>query len=295
MGGGVCYGAALDSNLNVIHRRADTLKDCFAFKGSKYVQSWIDVGIFREIKVLLDYGKIVLFSGTGCQVHGLLSYLNQTKTICTKLITVDFVCHGVPSSGVWDEYKKAIESQSKKKLVEVKFRDKENFGWSSNIESYRFEDGSTEYNSKWADVYYQHCMFRDACYKCPYTTPYRESDFTIGDYWGYEKVIDGYRDNKGLSLVITHNQKAEKILSELNNLLYILATDFEMSMQPQLRYPAYKGLEYNRFWNIWNINKEKAVKIFFFPSHTRQLYLKVFKHLKRIVKHSIRIFKSIRY
>lgn len=292
--GGLCYGAILDSNLEVIHKKAETYEECLRFKGSKYVQSKMDGSLFLNVKKDLESGRKVLFSGTGCQVHGLLRFLDSSKTDHSKLITVDFICHGVPSPGVWKNYIAEVEQRMGLKVTGVDFRNKRLFGWTAHIETYKFEDGSEDSNSNWADVYYQHCMFRDSCYICPYITPYRKSDFTIGDYWGFEKVVDGYRDNKGLSLVIAHSDKADKMLSELNDKLFIEKTDLEMYTQPQLRKPTYKGPEYKRFWKKYDKDSRKAVKEFFFPSTIRKLYLLAFKQSKKVAKSSIRMFRSIK-
>lgn len=279
---GVCYGASLTSDLQVCHKKADSKAECSSFKGSKYVQSRIDNGIFKECKEFLDSGRMVLFSGTGCQVHGLLRYLAITNTDCTNLVTVDFVCHGVPSPGVWEIYINLI--QQHQKILHVDFRNKEKFGWNSHVQTYTFSDGTQESNSRWADVFYQNCMFREACYECPYTTPYRNSDFTIGDYWGFEKVIDGYRDNKGLSLVIAHSQRAVNMLQELKDCLFIYETDLSQSLQPQLQKPVYKGIEYNRFWKMYLANNKKAIKVFFFPRMIRRVYMFALKRLKKRAK-----------
>lgn len=280
--GGVCFGAVMTPELEVCHKKAESKDACFAFKGSKYVQSRIDEGLFRECKEMLDSGRPVLFSGSGCQVHGLLSYLALSKTDCTNLVTVDFVCHGVPSPEVWKEY--LTELQHQKKIQSINFRDKQKFGWVSHVETYTYEDGTQESNARWAEVFYQHCLFRESCYVCPYTTPYRNSDFTIGDYWGYENNVDGYKDNKGLSLVIAHSPKAVNMLQELNECLFVQETELSKSLQPQLKNPVYKGIEYSRFWKKWLKNRNAAVREFFFPGTVRKLYLSSIKKAKKALK-----------
>jgi coenzyme F420-reducing hydrogenase beta subunit len=50
---------------------------------------------------------MVMFSGTPCQIMGLEAFLQKDYD---NLLTVDFVCHGVPSSAVWHKYlKKVVE------------------------------------------------------------------------------------------------------------------------------------------------------------------------------------------
>lgn len=50
----------------------------------------------------------MLFTGTPCQVAGLYAYL-AGKRHEGQLITIDLVCHGIPSQGAFDAYlKKSI-------------------------------------------------------------------------------------------------------------------------------------------------------------------------------------------
>lgn len=71
---------------------------------------------FTKVRLDLEQGRKVLFSGTGCQVQGLLGYLGGPKP---GLLTVDVICHGVPSEAVWQAYAKAIGAQ-----LPLSFRDK---------------------------------------------------------------------------------------------------------------------------------------------------------------------------
>lgn len=289
--GGVCYGAVITDDLRVIHHKAEAKAECLRFKGSKYVQSIIADDLFRDCKKELEKGKQVVFSGTGCQVHGLLSYLELTGTDRRSLIAIDFVCHGVPSPDVWDKYIKELEAHEQKKITAVNFRDKKSYGWSAHKESYFFADGSQKSGSKWADVYYQHCMFRESCYSCPYTTPYRDSDYTIADYWGYNKLLEGFNDDKGLSLVITHNDKALALLDELSDKLDIIKTDLLKSLQPQLIKPPYKGIEYRVFWKKYCANPQRTVKQYFFPGGIRLCCLGCMQAAKKLIKN---IMKAVR-
>lgn len=291
--GGISYGACLDQDLAVRHKRALTKTEADGFKGSKYVQSIIPDSLFSEIKEELIAGKKVLFSGSGCQVHGLIKYLDTVHVNRDNLITVDIVCHGVPSPGVWSDFISVFEDMNHCKINEVNFKDKAQFGWANPKETYSCADGHTESNSRWMEVYYLNCMFRESCYKCPYTTPYRYSDFTIGDFWGFEKVISDFRDDRGVSLVITHNKKAREIVEALSEKsLTIYEVDLEESKQPQLIKPSYKGPEYNRFWKCYKKSHAKAIKKYFFPGKGRRLYLRGYKTAKRVAKKLIRVRKK---
>ena len=120
----VIYGAAFDDDWNVCHIRADKKDELKRLYTSKYVQS--DMGnTFRDVKFDLDNGKKVLFAGTPCQVAGLRSYLQKDYL---NLLTVDFICHGVPSPLVWQQYVDTLKKKLNSKITEISFRDKKTDG-----------------------------------------------------------------------------------------------------------------------------------------------------------------------
>lgn len=66
-------------------------------RGSKYVQSYMGT-VYRTVEQRLRDNRYVLFSGTPCQVAGLKAFLGKTYD---RLLTVDIICHGVPSSAIF--------------------------------------------------------------------------------------------------------------------------------------------------------------------------------------------------
>ena len=287
---GVVFGCELDENLQAVHMREDTYNGCLKFKGSKYVQSDTK-NTFGECEKALKLGKMVLYSGTGCQVHGLITYLNTKKINTDNLITVDIVCHGVPSPGVWKNYIFALEYKHGKRITDVNFRDKTINGWADHIEKYTFEDGSTMRSKQWTNIFYRHVLFREACYRCKYTTTERLSDFTIADYWGIGKNAPEYDDNKGCSMVLTHNSKAKNILISLADKVDYKETDLSTSLQPQLMHPIWRGWDYSCFWKRYGKKPEDTVKKYFFPSWGRKLFWKIERQGKDISKAVLRIIK----
>jgi coenzyme F420-reducing hydrogenase beta subunit len=121
--GGVVFGCRFNEKWEVVHDCTETIEGIAAFRGSKYVQSKIG-NTFSQTKEFLDNGRIVLFSGTPCQISGLKHYLRKEYD---NLLTVDFICHGVPSPKAWKRYMSYLTDN---KLVTwgVYFRDK-TLGW----------------------------------------------------------------------------------------------------------------------------------------------------------------------
>lgn len=136
--GGVIYGAGYTDHFRVVHKRATTKEERDELRGSKYVQSDMR-DIFRSVKADLQSGKVVLFSGTPCQTSGLNSFIS--RKLRDNLFLVDIVCHGVPSPYIWRDYIAYLEKKQGSKIVWVSFRDKEQFGWASHHETFKFERG----------------------------------------------------------------------------------------------------------------------------------------------------------
>ena len=122
--GGVVFGAAFDGSLQVCHAGISTMQELAKLRGSKYVQSNMN-GIFKQVRTLLAGGKKVLFSGTPCQIAGLKGFLIKDYA---NLLTVDVVCHGVPSAKVYNKHLTEIAADTGEAVTQVKFRDKAD-GW----------------------------------------------------------------------------------------------------------------------------------------------------------------------
>lgn len=121
--GGVVYGAALpleNGKLEPKHLRIDTVERLTELQGSKYVQSAIGDTYAQAKKDLLD-GKSVLFSGTPCQIAGLKQYLKKDYE---NLLTVDIICHGVPSKRFFQSFMEDYGKKLGGTITEFYFRDK---------------------------------------------------------------------------------------------------------------------------------------------------------------------------
>ena len=129
--GGVVYGAGYTGHFRVTHKRALSKEERDEFKGSKYVQSFLG-DTFKNVCDDLRKGMIVMFSGTPCQTSGLRSLVKLKRVPFDRLYVCDIVCHGVPSSRLWEDYLNYLERKEGKRVLKVNFRDKRRFGWKAH-------------------------------------------------------------------------------------------------------------------------------------------------------------------
>ena len=218
-GGFVC-GAAFDEENHLRHKIISREADLPLLRGSKYLQSEIG-DVFSEIKALLEKNQTVLFVGTPCQVAGLNFFL---RTKPEQLLTVDLVCHGVPSPLVFDRYVKKIEGSAGKKVKSIHFRDKCS-GWKKFSITLRGNDGAELYRrplegDAFGKGFLDNLFLRPLCTECPFATIQRHSDITLGDFWGigdFKKELD---DDRGTSLLLIHSEKGKRTLADIQSTIF---------------------------------------------------------------------------
>ena len=213
-------------------------------RGSKYIQSKLG-DTFKNVKVDIDSGRKVLFSGTSCQIAGLKCFLKKEYE---NLLCVDIVCHGVPSKKVWNAYLHWQEEKSHSKVEKVDFRNKKDFGWRDHVETIYFKNGTKESSCVFRNIFLQRMALRPSCYECRYKTVMHPGDITIADYWGIEKAAPELDDNKGVSLVLVNNEFGERIFEQISNQIFLRKTRLKDSLQPALQAPFPKPQNREDFW-----------------------------------------------
>lgn len=213
--GGTVYGHAFDEGMHVGCVRVDSLDGLAALRGSKYVQS--DMGDSMSlVRDDLKAGREVLFSGTPCQVDGLLAFLGGTQD---GLLTVDIVCHGVPSQSFFSDCLKWEFAGSR--LDSVRFRDKRE-GWGCGGTTttttpvfHRLVTRDRPFSPE-ISFYYRRFLsgdvYRESCYRCPYAGGERPGDFTVGDFWGIDVDASGLDPRHGISVIIANTERAEALI-----------------------------------------------------------------------------------
>ena len=276
--GGTVFGAKYDENRNVVHSHADTMKGVMDFLGSKYVQSSIGEE-YKLAKECLESGRKVLFSGTPCQIGGLRAYLKKDYE---NLITVDFICHGVPSRKVWREYVKEISQN--KRIENISFRDKTE-GWYDFSLKIDFSDGSSYRKNNHNDVYIKGFLsdlyLRPSCYDCKFKGTERKSDITIADYWGVQNDLPDMYDNKGTSLVLVHSKSGMKIWNDIQNRFTVKETDVNTAISHNPNYTKSVSMNLRRK-SFFAQEKYDTPTIAYFSKKT--LIQRIIRKTKYIIK-----------
>ena len=274
--GGVVYGCVLTEDFMAIHVRAEEKETRNAMRGSKYIQSRLGE-CFHNVKLDLDNGKKVLFTGTSCQIEGLKKYLGHNND---NLWCVDIVCHGVPSPLVWQEYLKWQEQCGGGKVIKVDFRNKIDFGWKDHTESLTLDSGKRIHSKIFKTLFYKHSILRPSCYKCPYKDIIHPGDITIADYWGITDIAPNFDDNKGVNLVMINNDKGMDLFRCIQNDIDYIETRIEDSLQPPLKAPFSRPADRDQVWiDFYNLPFGKFVKKHADESMILKLKKKVWKML----------------
>lgn len=244
--GGVVYGVELDSDFNVKFGSAETLEDVRKFQGSKYVQSEKN-DVFRKIRKDLNAEKMVLFTGTPCEVAGLKHFLRKDYD---NLYTLDLICHGVPSWKSLQIYVEEKEKRYSSYIKELRFRDK-SYGWRNQELFMKLNNGKVYHAPIWEDTFYRlftnNYILRDSCYTCKYANMNRQGDITIGDFWNIKNVNKEFEDNLGVSSIIINSEKGKYLFTLIRDKFDCIKCSLADITQTNLYSPSLKPEKYKAF------------------------------------------------
>lgn len=260
--GGIVYGSAFTEDFDVQHIRCKNEKDIAQIVGSKYTQSKMG-DIYCHIETDIKDGRQVCFIGTPCQNQALKNFLQSRRVAITNLFCIDFICHGVPSPMVWKDYIQGLKKEKNQEIRSVKFRNKSK-GWSTPDLKIEFPD--TIYTKFLGEEPYYNCFIknytlRESCYHCPFTSLYRSSDITIGDFWGAEERFSEVIETElGVSLAMINTPKGKLLWENIKHNCWNERVDFNMFYQRSLHLPALRPAKREKFWNEY-LHAEKKIEV----------------------------------
>lgn len=219
----VIFGAVADSPIYVYHTFVQSIDDIGVFRKSKYMQSIIG-DAYIDVKRFLLQRKKVLFSGTPCQIAGLYSFLGRSYD---NLLTVDMVCHGVPSPLFIEKEKEWVEHKCHSQVTHIDYRDKKYNHWDRYQLTFFLSNGRAYAKNRYTDPFYRvwldELISRPACYQCLYANTARVSDITLADFWTVERYNPSlYNGNRGTSAMIVSTEKGRQVMEKLTEKAYVI-------------------------------------------------------------------------
>lgn len=278
---GVVFGARYDENISVIHSYTSNIKELIDFQGSKYVRSDLN-NSFIKVKELLKH-KIVLFTGTPCQCQALRSFLGKDYP---NLLTCDIICHSNPSPKVFKLYKEYLENEYGKKIKNIFFRTKK-IGWHCDKSIIQFEDNTEIVESSYYHAFLVELLNRPSCHNCYFCSSNRLSDFTIGDAWGIDKILnDTSNNNSGISLLCVNTKKGKIILDSIRENVELT----EIKLNEIYKYNHNHNVKFNRnrnkfFQKISNNRINNRNIVFYLNKYSKDpLWKAIIKKILKILK-----------
>lgn len=273
---GIIFGGAFDENFNVLHRSAESVEDLKIFRSSKYVQSDLS-DTYKNVRQNLDNGRYVMFTGTPCQVEGLLRFLKKPYN---NLFTVDFVCRAVPSPLVWKKYRELKTKKYNSEITYANFREK-TYGYHSANLTLRFASGKKSIENTKTDYmlksFFDGICSRPSCYECAFRKADRVSDLTVFDCWNITRYVPNLPDDdKGYTAVIVQSEKGEKMLCDVSDKLIMHKADVETLIKHDgfmaLKNP-YKHPKRDEYFNMLSKGEtlDRAVQAFVPIKKSRRL------------------------
>lgn len=208
------YGVGYGANMLVIHKKADQVNQIDEMRGSKFVQSYLG-DIFQEIDTFLRRGRIVAFFGTPCQIAGLVSYLRKKPD---NLFCIDFVCRGVASPMLWNNYVQMMQKKYGDKIVSAKFKNK-TYGYHASTMKIDFANGKKWYGSGRVDpmmkAFVREMASRPSCSECAFKGVARISDITMFDCYQFSQITGLQDDDKGYTSILIHSEAGKKVFNKV--------------------------------------------------------------------------------
>ena len=217
--GGVYFGTRWNSQMQA--EVAWTETDPAPFRGSRYAQSRFSAEARAALEALLEAGRTVLFVGTPCQVASLKASRHYPNLLCA-----DVLCHGTVEA---EHLSAEVAFLTREPVTDIRFREGPRFRfslWNGDKCLYARDAERSAY--LWG--YLSGLTLREACYRCPFASPERVGDLTLGDFIGIER--------KGISFVLANTPAGEALLQRCGAVLEPRHLEERLAYRPGILEPA---------------------------------------------------------
>lgn len=230
--GGVVFGAAWNSRMELKHIAVNKVEDLECIRRSKYVQSDVN-STYNQTEKLLKENKPVLYCGTHCQIAGLKFFLKRNYE---NLYLIDILCQGVPSPLLLKKYFAEIETEYKSKICDCNFRSKKK-AWRCGLSlEISLENGRkierVLSRNEYYNAFYNELFMRESCYNCVFKTCGRGfySDITLADFWRLGDkmpLVEEDHYEKGISAIIINTPHGKNLFESCRDKISVIERSWE--------------------------------------------------------------------
>ena len=245
------------------------------------MQSAIGDTYAQAKKDLLD-GKSVLFSGTPCQIAGLKQYLKKDYE---NLLTVDIICHGVPSKRFFQSFMEDYGKKLGGTITEFYFRDKSKGQGMITRSVYKNKNGERQEKViagnllSYVNLFLRSFTYRKNCYSCPFASEKRVGDLTLGDFWGFHEEYPSYDEKqglsngKGVSCILVNTNQGKVALEQCESQFVLMTSDFEKVARhnDQLHSPSKYSPKREQILELYQKEGYEAVDRYFHKNYKKDI------------------------
>ena len=99
--------------------------------------------------------------------------------------------------------------------------------------------------------------FRECCYRCKYAYSARQSDITIGDFWGLGNLgMSKFNSKEGVSAILIISERGQQLYDLSKNFLNVEEREIQEAIagNSQLKSPSKRNFLRNKFENLYKTN-----------------------------------------
>lgn len=237
-----------DDFKRAIYTKVDNIDNLDQLKGSKYIFPDYH-GVVNSILLSVSENKKVVVFGLPCFINSLAKQIENRDNV----LLIDLICHGPTFCSVQEEFINYLEKRYKSRVTFFTSR----FKKKNKTDAYvlaRFQNGKT-YCKKLYYTYFGKAfeiLSGEGCFSCLSKGDNRDSDITLGDYWGCDESFDGF-SKYGNSILVAHTQKGIDLIKSLDN-MFVFNTDDSLLKKhnPMYYKSAVKQSRYDKFKTDFN-------------------------------------------
>ena len=216
--------------------------------------------------------------------------LSDSESGGSTSLTMDFICHGVPSPLVWEKYLKKMKKSKQENIKNIYFRNKD-IGWKLFSLKIIFDKriySNDLNNDLFMKGFLQDVYLRPSCYNCKFKKINRISDITVADFWGIENILPKMDDDKGTSLVVIHSEKGKQLFDKLSETMIINEVDLNEAIKynSSMIRSVKCNEKRNSFFAELNSGKELTdlIRIYTKISFAKRVKNKIKSIIKRLIR-----------